>query len=328
MILVTGSTGHLGKAVIAFLLKKAHSNQIAALARDPKKAEDLTAKGIDVRQGDYSDYDSLVKAFEGIEKLLLVSSSALAGVAEQHANAINAATKAGVKYIIYTSIVSRSKNPHFKLINDYKKTEEDLKASRIAYTILRNGYYLDMLPMFIGDALETGRIYYPAGDGRASFAARIDLAEAAANVLISDGHENRIYHTCGNTSYSFHDVAKSLSELAGKKIEYVDIPLEAMKDELRRSQVSELDVNLMAGIAESIKYNEDNYPSHDLKKPFRQKTRGTEGISEANLFLKLDTLSDSFDTASNKSLKLIARSLAFMFGARFLSCCRFGRAAA
>lgn len=128
MILVTGSTGHLGKAVIAFLLKKVHSNQIAALARDPKKAEDLTAKGIDVKQGDYSDYDSLVKAFEGIEKLLLVSSSALAGVAEQHANAINAATKAGVKHIIYTSIVSRSENPHFKLINDYKKKKKNRRG--------------------------------------------------------------------------------------------------------------------------------------------------------------------------------------------------------
>lgn len=159
-----------------------------------------------------------------------------------------------------------------------------MKASRIAYTILRNGYYLDMLPMFIGDALETGRIYYPAGDGRASFAARIDLAEAAANVLISDGHENRIYHTCGNTSYSFHDVAKSLSELAGKKIEYVDIPLEAMKDELRRSQVSELEVDLMTGIAESIKYNEGDYPSPDLENLLGRKPVGLKEFLKQTYF--------------------------------------------
>jgi NAD(P)H dehydrogenase (quinone) len=265
MILVTGSTGHFGRATINFLLKKNHSNRITALARDPKRAKDLTAQGVEVRQGDYTDYDSLAKAFAGVEKLLLVSSSALENVAEQHANAVKAAKETGVKHIVYTSIVSRSDNPHFKLINDYKKTENDLKSSGIAYTVLRNGYYMDMLPMFIGEALESGKIYYPAGDGRASFAARVDLAEAAANVLMSAGYENKIYHTGGNVSYSFHDIANALSELAGKKIEYVDIPLEVMKEELLRNQMSPPEIDLMAGIAESIKYNEGDCPSPDLE---------------------------------------------------------------
>ncbi|MET2736250.1 SDR family NAD(P)-dependent oxidoreductase, partial [Staphylococcus epidermidis] len=88
----------------------------------------------------------------------------------------------------------------------------ELTQSGIPYTILRNGYSLDMLPMFIGDALESGAIRYPAGDGRASFAARADLAEAAARVLGSTGHENKTYHLTPNTSYSFTDIAEAPSE--------------------------------------------------------------------------------------------------------------------
>jgi NAD(P)H dehydrogenase (quinone) len=217
MILVTGSTGNLGKAAMDFMLKNIQSNQIAALARDSKKAEALAAKGIDIRQGDYSKPDSLVKACKGIGKLPLVSSHALEHVAEQHANVINAAKETGVKHIVYTSIVGPPGNPHLELISDYNKTEKDLRASGITFTVMRNGYYLDMLPMLIGDAWETGRIIYPAGNGKAGFTERIDLAEAAANVLTGDGHENRIYQTSANTRCSFHDIAYALSELAGKK---------------------------------------------------------------------------------------------------------------
>jgi NAD(P)H dehydrogenase (quinone) len=265
MILVTGATGHLGRAALDHLRKELPLQRIAALARDVTRASELAAEGIQVRQGDYADYRSLVSAFADIEKLLLVSSSALEGVAEQHVNAIRAAAQAGVKHIVYTSMTSLPATSRVRLINEYKATEEELMASGLTYTILRNGYYFDMLPMFIGDAPRSGRIRYPAGDGRASYALRADLAEAAARALLGSEHEDRVYELNTNDSHSFQDIAALLSELTGKAIEYVDIPLEVMAAELRDQQMSQLEVELMMGIAASIRYSEADRPSADLE---------------------------------------------------------------
>jgi NAD(P)H dehydrogenase (quinone) len=264
MILVTGVTGQFGRIALEFLHRKLGVARIAALARDVGRARRLLPPGVDVRHGDYSDYPSLVRAFAGIEKLLFVSSSAPEGVAEQHENVVRAAAEAGIKHIVYTSIVNVAAPSRVRLINEYKATEDALKASSLTYTILRNGYYLDMLPMFIGDAPQTGRLRYPAGDGRASYAARADLAEAAANLLVGDGHERRVYVLNANASHSFHDIAAALSEVTGRHVSYVDIPLEVMAQELR-GQMSPPEVELMLGIATSIKHGEADCPTAELE---------------------------------------------------------------
>ena len=265
MILVTGATGHFGKAAIDFLLKKVNSSELAALVRDTKKAADLSAEGVEVRQGDYFNYNSLVKAFEGVEKILFVSSSDLTNRVTQHANVINAAKAANVKHIVYTSVLNPPEKPYFSAGTDHIETERLLKDSGVAHTILRNAFYFETLPMFLGDALETGRIFFPAGDGRLSNASRIDMAEAAANVLSGGGHENKIYEIGANDSFSFADVAVALSELAGKQIEYVDIPLEAFKAELASNQTPAPVIEMLSGIAEAVKHNELNFPSADLE---------------------------------------------------------------
>jgi NAD(P)H dehydrogenase (quinone) len=265
MFLVTGSTGQLGRAVIEGLLGQVPPSEIAALARDPARAAELAARGVDVRQGDYTDYASLARAFRGIKKLLLVSTSALEGVTEQHANALRAAHQAGVRHVLFTSIASRSPAPPFRLVRDYRQTEEELIRSGLVYTILRNGYYMDMLPMFLGDALQTGQIRYPAGQGKNNFTARSDLAEAAAKVLTGGGHENRVYECCGNGAYTFHEVAEALGEAVGKRIEYVDIPIQELEAKLREEGFSQLEVELMVGIAASIRSSEGSCPEPDLE---------------------------------------------------------------
>ena len=179
---------------------------------------------------------------------------------------MRAATEAGVRHVIYTSMVNLPAISSVRLLDDYRKTEEMLKASGLTYTILRNGYYFDMLSMFIGDAPKSGRIRYPAGDGRASWAARTDLAEAAANILLSDGHEGRVYELNTNTSYSFHDVAAVLSEVLGQAIEYVAIPLEVMRQELQDQQMSPAEIELMVGLAASIRHSEADHPSPELER--------------------------------------------------------------
>jgi NAD(P)H dehydrogenase (quinone) len=258
MILVTASTGQLGREVLGQLLDRVAPGSIAAMARDPARVADVAARGVEVRQGDYTDHASLVRAFRGIDKLLFISTPALEGIAEQHANALNAAKQAGVRHVVYTSMVCRSATPRLWLVSEYRRTEQQLIGSGLAYTIMQNGYYMDLLPTFIGKALETGELRHPAGQGKANLTARSDLAEAAANILTGDGHEYRVYETCGASAYTFYDIAVALSGVARKRIEYIDIPTAEFAANLRQAGLPPLEVELMVGIAESIKADDAN----------------------------------------------------------------------
>jgi len=267
MILVTGSTGHLGKAVINYLLKKVPANTIAALARDENKAADLKAKGVDVRMGTYNDYASLVSAFKGIDKLLLVSSNDMENRTRQQINTVNAAKEAGVQHILYTSVsIKDIKHSAIAVVTEsHDKTAEHIKASGLAYTLLNNNLYADVLPMFLGDkVLETG-IFFPAGNGKVPFATRDNMAAAAANILTSEGHENKEYAVSSDISYSFFDIADTLSELSGKQINYIDAPKDVYVETLTKAGVPEGYVSFFAGFAEAIKQNEFDLPNDTLE---------------------------------------------------------------
>ncbi|MDF7820478.1 SDR family oxidoreductase [Runella sp. MFBS21] len=257
MILVTGATGHLGSATIDFLLETTPSTQIAALVRDVAKAGNLTEKGVEVRQGDYSDIDSLSKAFEGIDTLLLISSSSMENRFLQHTNAIDAAKKAGVKYIVYTSVVKPSYETKFLPGLDHIKTEEYLKASGLNYVIFRNTFYAEVLPMLLGNALETGDWYYPVGDAKINLVARFDIAEGLAKVLVApEKHLNQVYEITSGESLSFTQIAALLTEAKGKTITYTSIPTEAFVGGLQQAGLPEPVIGMIGGIAEAIKDGE------------------------------------------------------------------------
>ena len=228
MILVTGATGQLGSSAINHLISKGVAPAgIAALVRDEAKAEDLKSKGVALRTGDYTDYDSLVRAFAGVTRLLLVSSNDRGSVenrAAQHINAIKAAKEAGVKHVVYTSFV-RKQGFETSAIADFQgahvRSEEVLISSGIEYTILQNGIYLEMIPIFAGAKVaETGVVMYPAQDGKATWTLRDELAEAAAHVLTTPGHEGKTYTLTNTQSASFAEIAKALSGTLGKDVQY------------------------------------------------------------------------------------------------------------
>ena len=183
MILVTGANGNLGSATIDFLLSKNPQATVAALVREVQKGEALQPKGVDVRIGDYIDYTSLQQALEGIDILVFISSGTIANRVQQHKNVVNAAKKKGVKHILYTSFLKASDTTP-GIFLDHTETEKELLTSGIAYTIFRNTYYDDLLPMLLGNALQTGHIYYPAGNAKINLASRQDIAEALANVAL------------------------------------------------------------------------------------------------------------------------------------------------
>lgn len=289
MILITGATGNLGKSTIDFLLKKNISaNNIAALVRDTAKAEYLKNKGVGIRVGDYDDYTSLLSAFKGVDKLLLISGSDILNRAKQQENAVNAAKEAGVKHIIFTSferINETNTSPISMLATAYISTEKLIKGSGITYTIMRNSLYADVLPMFVGDKVfETG-IFLPAGTGRTSFTTRFDMAEASANILSSEGHENKEYVIANESNYSLNEVATILSELSGKQIQYSSPSAKIFKDTLSKAGVPMESVVMVASFCEAIKQGEFSKTGSDLGKLLGRKPTPLKDIGGvANLF--------------------------------------------
>ncbi|MBJ6110341.1 SDR family oxidoreductase [Hymenobacter sp. BT523] len=220
MLLVTGATGGLGHETIDCLLTTIPAAEIAALVRDASKATDLVQRGVDVRRADYFDYPALVQAFRGIEKVLLVSAVAFTDRVSQHRNVIDAAKEAGVKHLFYTSIQRSSDFVMPEVTESDLATEAYLKASGLVYTILKNGYYFEGLGYLIGSEVPESEIEVPAGEGKAAFVKRAELAAATAALLTSEAHDNQEYTLAGSEAYSFHDVAQELSALAGRPIVY------------------------------------------------------------------------------------------------------------
>ncbi len=225
MIVLTGANGHFGNAAIDFLLQKGvQPTDIRALVRNENAANELQTRGIGTAIGDYDDRASLVRAFTGADKLLFVSGSDLGKRLAQHHNVIAAAQEAGVKHVVYTSFQRRNEtesSPLWMVAESHIATEKALKESGLAYTILRNNLYLDFLPGFIGEnVLETGVIYVPAETGRVGAVLRAEMAEAAAAVLSTTGHENREYDFTNTEAVSYDEIAETISEASGKAISY------------------------------------------------------------------------------------------------------------
>lgn len=280
-ILVTGATGHFGKAAIEFLLKKGHpASSIAAFVRDENKAAALQNQGIELRTGDYEDYASLVKAFTGVDKLLLVSSSDVNNRTAQQANAVKAAREAGVKYILYTSFVRKDESdssPIAFVAQSHIATEKLIRESGLSYTIFRNNLYLDYVPVFIGEkVLETG-IFWPAGATPGAYALREEMAEAAANVLLSNSHNNKEYNISNTASWTFQQVAEAISKASGKQIGYISPSQTEYKTALTQAGVPELYTNMFAGFAEAIRIGEfDTATNTDLERLLSRKPTSLE----------------------------------------------------
>ncbi|HKJ43248.1 MAG TPA: SDR family oxidoreductase [Sunxiuqinia sp.] len=269
-ILVTGATGHLGGQVLKFLTEKVEPSSLAAISRDPSKLASYKEKGVTVFQADYDDPQSLETAFTGIDALYFVSGSDLFKRMEQHENVVAAAKKAGVKHIVYTSIQRKDEtdnSPVALVSGSHLKTEELLKESGMAYTIMKHNLYSEYVPVYIGDqVIDTGVVYFPAGDGKVAFATRTDMAEAGAVVLTTDGHENKSYEISTETAYSFHDIAKMLTEIAGKQINYVSPPVDEFKKTLKDAGVPEGGIEVGAMFAQGMSAGEFNFPDNTLKK--------------------------------------------------------------
>ncbi len=258
-ILLTGATGHFGRTVLDTLLRNGvKAATIYAMVRDKAKSAELKKLGINVLYGDYANFESMVKAFTGIDKLFFVSGGDLKQRSEQHKQVVKAAKRAGIGHIFYTSQLHKSDDrasPIHFILKSHLATEIAIMKSGIDYTILRNGLYIDMLPAFLGkNVLENG-IFLPAGQGRIAFALRSEIAEATANLMISAGHRNKIYEMSAN-AVSFTEIAACISQLTGKNITYLSPDLGTFNTTLAKQGTPKLLVKMLGGFAAAAQQGE------------------------------------------------------------------------
>ncbi|MBR9873245.1 SDR family oxidoreductase [Vibrio sp. J1-1] len=223
MIVVTGATGQLGQLVIKHLLNKIEPDQIVALVRSLDKAAPLTSLGVQVRQADYSKPETLESAFDGVAKLLLISSSEVGQRAVQHQNVINAAKQAGVELLAYTSLLHADSSP-LALAEEHVATEAYLKQADVPHVLLRNGWYTENYLASVAPALANGGFIGCAKDGKISSAAREDYAEAAVAVLTSEEPQSgKVYELSGDDAYTLSELSALISKKSGKEIPYINM---------------------------------------------------------------------------------------------------------
>jgi NAD(P)H dehydrogenase (quinone) len=241
MIVITGASGQLGRLVIEELLQKVPATQIIAAVRNPDRVKDFAARGIQVRLADYDRPNTLETAFMGADKVLLISSSEVGRRAPQHKAVIDAAKRAGVNLLTYTSILHAETSP-MDLAAEHKETELFLKASGVPFVLLRNGWYTENYTARIPAALQHGMFIGSAGDGLIASAARVDYAAAAATVLERENQAGQVYELAGDEAYTLAGLAAEISRQSGKTVVYQNQPEADFKSAL-------LGVGLPEGLA-------------------------------------------------------------------------------
>lgn len=248
MIVVTGATGQLGRFVVSGLREK--GAQVVAGARNT--AVDL---GVEVREANYDRPETLDAALAGAEKVLLISGNEPGKRVPQHTAVIDAAVRAGVQHLVYTS-APHADTTELVLAPEHKATEEAIRASGLPFTFLRNGWYHENYQDNIIQAAKTGEVVGAAGNARVASAARKDFADAAVAVLTSEGHENKVYELSGDVAWTFPEFAEEIADVAGKPVEYRDLSLEDYEKSLVAAGlppetagfVTALEGNIAAGV--------------------------------------------------------------------------------
>ncbi|KAL7953627.1 hypothetical protein V8C34DRAFT_320719 [Trichoderma compactum] len=215
-ILVTGAGGYLGGITLDLLVEKLPASQLAAISRDPAtKLKRFADKGVSTYKADYNDYDALLAAFQGIEKVMMIGAHAFTDRIRQHYNVVTAARQAGVKHVVYTS-VQRQEGAGIAMWDVTESdtfTEQALKATALLETFF----------LYIGtNALEEG-INVPFGNSKFAPVTRDDLAAANVTVLTEEGHANKTYKLSGNEAFSFAEIAEILGQAKGQKVSFKEI---------------------------------------------------------------------------------------------------------
>lgn len=264
-ILVTGATGKLGSKVVESLLKSIPASELAVSVRKPEKAEGLRARGVEVRHGDFDQPQNLEKAFAGIDRLLIISADGDNKTRiRQHANVVQAAERAGVKFIAYTSLANATESNNL-FAPTHVATEAAIIKTGIPYSFLRNNWYLENEIGSIQGAIAGAPWVTSAGKGKVGWALQQDYADAAAAVLVGNGHENTVYELSGPL-LTQEELASALGKVLGKNIPVQQVSDEKYAEIMKGLGLPDFVIPITVGIQESIRNGSLAVKSHDFEK--------------------------------------------------------------
>jgi NAD(P)H dehydrogenase (quinone) len=222
-IAIAGSSGNFGRAAANHLLDLVEPSSLVLVSRTPDKLAGYAGRGVTVRFGDFDQPESLAGAFAGVDRLLLISATDIGRRVPQHVAAIEAAGAAGVGRIAYTSFVNPGETNPAIVSGEHRATEEALRTSGLAWTMLRNAEYAELQVDTLKGATPVGAFVHNRGAGGSAFIARDDAAAVAATVLATDGHEGRIYDVTGPELLTGADLAALATDLSGISVDAVAV---------------------------------------------------------------------------------------------------------
>lgn len=289
-ILVTGASGRFGGSAARMLLQRLQARDLTLMSRTPDRLASFKAAGCEVRYGDFDDEPSLAAAVQGVDKMLLVSGTKVGRRVGQHSRAIDAALKAGVGHVVYTSHIGATKDNPSLIAKDHYGTEEKLRASGLRWTAMRDGLYMNaMIEAAAPAALKSGRWVTASGQGKTGLVEREDCVACAVAVLLSSGHDKHVYNISAPELWSIADMAALVGQIAGKPIEVAHVDKDGFYAHLDamgvpREPATELNVGAVQSCSDGIVSYElamkDGHfavPSHDIRallgrapKSFRQ----------------------------------------------------------
>lgn len=264
-LLVTGATGKLGSKIVESLLKLVPASDLVVSVRNIEKAEALRNKGIEVRHGDFDQPETLEQAFKGIDRLLIISADGDNETRiQQHSNAVEAAKRAGVKFIAYTSLANATESKNL-MAPPHVATEAAIIKTGIPYSFLRNNWYLENEMGSIQGAMNGAPWVTSAGEGKVGWALQQDYADAAANVLAGTGHENTVYELSGPL-LTQEELASAVGKVINKEISVQQVTDEEYAQIMKGLGVPDFALPIVVGIQESIRNGSLSVESTDFEK--------------------------------------------------------------
>jgi NAD(P)H dehydrogenase (quinone) len=268
---ITGASGKLGREVLELLLdeQKIPPSRLVAITRSPAKLADFAQRGVQVRTGDFEKPETLSAAFSGVQRLLVISTDAVDRPGrrlEQHRNAIAAAKGAGVKHLVYTSMVAPDEESPVPFAADHRGTEAALEESGLDYTVLRMMWYMEGLVGKAGQALATGQWFTTAGEQKTADIAHLDCARAAASALVSSSGGRQVLDMTGAEAHSVSELAAALTKLTGKPIEVVHVTPEQYEAGLNAAGLPAFVVPIVWGIDVNTRQGRAGKVSSDYQK--------------------------------------------------------------
>lgn len=264
-ILVTGATGKLGSKIVESLLKLVPASDLVVSVRNPEKAEALHNRGVEVRQGDFDYPETLDKAFKGIDRLLIISADGdNEKRIQQHTNAVQAAERAGVKFIAYTSLANATESKNL-MAPPHVATEAAIIKTGIPYSFLRNNWYLENEIGSIQGAIAGAPWITSAGESKVGWALQQDYADAAAAVLAGNGHENTVYELSGPL-LTQKELVSTLGKVLGKEISVQQVSDQEYAEIMKELGLPDFVLPILVGIQESIRNGSLEVESNDFEK--------------------------------------------------------------